>query len=255
MGPGGGMAQPPYLQGRKPMITPANGQPQIGAKAPQPMTQPMITPMASIVPGETRGPVAPVQPPKPQGNLANMATQIKKATSKPSMLSTFGKKIPAPNVTPITPAQQGATGNPLSPAGQSAYDVLKGDLEDQRRSAMSGAVADASARGVYYGTPLTTSQGDIQTQYLRGLGQLQAGVLGNEQQNEISRLQIASNLIGQNGVAQGGKIDPATLQMLGTLFAPRNGPTGPSITPAAPGTPGSQQEIDPLTGQPKQRTL
>lgn len=267
MGPGGGMAAPPYLQGRKPMITPAGGAPQIGAKAPQPLTQPMITPKQSVVPGETRPPaMMPSRVGMPQAqpsNMQNMAAQVLKP--KGSLFDQVLKpKVQPPNWNPITPKQGGlgvtaGTGapgatSPISPAGQSAYDVLKGDLEDQRRSAMSGAVSDASARGVYYGSPLTTSQGDIQTQYLRGLGQLQAGVLGNEQQNELSRLQIGAGLLNGAGQAQGGKIDPNVMQMIGGLFNPqaqRPGPTaayGPNNNPNTP-------EIDPVTGLPVQRKL
>lgn len=265
MGPGGGMAAPPYLQGRKPMITPAGGAPQIGAKAPQPMTQPMITPKQSVVPGETRPPaMMPTRMGMPQAqpnNVQNMAKQVLNPSGggfwdKAKAMINKPKATP-PNFTPVPqPSVTGATGgtSPISPAGQSAYNVLKGDLEDSRRSAMSGAVSDASSRGVYYGTPLTTSQGDIQTQYLRGLGQLQAGVLGNEQQNELSRLGIGANLLGQAGQAQGGKIDPQVMQMIGGLFNPQAQRPGP-ITPYGPNNNPNTPEIDPATGLPVQRKL
>lgn len=234
MGPGGGMAIPPYLQGRKPMITPMNQAGGGNIKPMQPMTQPMITPKATVMPGENlqqpQKPTAPaMQQPSNFQNMAKQASNLGTQDWKSVVGNSFGARptITPPSMTPTPQPGAGGT-SPISPAGQSAYDVLKGDLEDQRRSGMSNAVSDASARGVYYGSPLTTSQGDTETQYLRGLGQLQAGVLGNEQQNELSRLQIGAGLLGQTGAAQGGKIDPSVLQMMGSLFAPsaqRSGPT------------------------------
>src|SRR5574342_94934 len=139
-----------------------------------------------------------------------------------------------PGITPgpIQPPTGPAAPQQPAPA-QTLYEFFKKDLENQRRTAMSDAEANASRRGVFYGTPLTTSQGDIQTEFLRGLGQLQAGVLQNEQQNELQRLGLASNLLNQQGEAQAAGISPDIMQTIGSLLAPRQGPQGaaPGITP------------------------
>lgn len=222
----------------------------------------MITPKQSVVPGETKGAMAGIK-----GVFGGGGQQQQ---TLPGLLF----KRPGINPTPITPKQrifgQQPTPQPQTPGpghimppapqgmelgtgtnapggtpapgaqpegstSQKLYDYLKQDLEDNRRSAMSGAVSDASSRGVYYGTPLTTSQGDIQTQYLRGLGSLQAGVLQNEQGNELSRLGIASNLLNNAGQAQGGQIDPMVYQMMGQLFGQSGQPSGqPGATAPAP---------------------
>lgn len=244
-GPGGGMAIPPYLQGRKPV---AGG------------TQPMITPKQSIVPGETKPPQQGML-----GNAQNMFDKLKQPGGQQpggNLFDRFKPKPPGLGALPnqplatqpqpptmIQPKVQppqglqvnptGGTGTPAPDGGgstsQKLYDYLKQDLEDNRRTGMSNAVSDANSRGVYYGSPLTTSQGDIETQYLRGLGSLQAGVLQNEQGNELSRLQIASQLLSDAGQAQGGAIDPMVYQMMGQLFGQsptasgqRNGPSAPA---------------------------
>ena|SRR5437867_11243948 len=220
-GRGGGNALPPYLQGRSPL----------------PATQPMITPKATVMPGEVARPFGTFPN---RSNLANMAGQInRRARSAITPQDAFRRmqgKLTPPNWTPITPKQRGLEGNagPTANTPQTLYDFFKRDLEDQRRSALADTTSNAASRGVYYGTPLTTSQGDIQTQYLRGLGSLQAGVLQNEQQNELSRLGIAGNLLNSAQQAPGGQIDPAVYQMLGTLFgnsAVGGQRSGPMITP------------------------
>lgn len=142
--------------------------------------------------------------------------------------------VPRPTAPQITPASPGpAVPKPPAPA-QTLFEFFKGDLERQRKAALADAQADAARRGVFFGTPLTTSQGDIQTEFLRGLGSLQAGILQNEQQNELQRIALASGLLGQQGEAQAGGISPEVMQTIGALFAPRQGPTAPAITgPAA----------------------
>lgn len=158
----------------------------------RPVTQPIITPRPTVAPGEVRPAVQ-----------------------------------PRPLTPPAVPGAPGAV-KPQAPA-QTLYEYFKGDLERQRKAAMADTQTDASRRGVFYGSPLTTSQGDIQTEYLRGLGSLQAGILGNEQDLELRRLGLASGLLGQQGEAQAGGISPEVMQTIGSLLAPRRGPT---ITPA-----------------------
>jgi len=198
-GRGGGNAIPPYIQARQPFVNTISGA----------ATKPVITPKSAVVPGEAKKPLSLYQ----------------RLAQKPK------PKLPTLPITvqPNTPASA-----PQTPVPQTLYDFFKQDLENQRKSAMSGAVSDASARGVYYGTPLTTSQGDIQTEYLRGLGQLQSGVLQNEQQNELSRLGIAGNLLNSTPQVGGGGIDPAVFQMLGTLFGGNQAVAGQRTGPITP---------------------
>jgi len=219
-----------------------------------PATRPMITPKA-MAPGEVKqGPRAPIGMFAGQRALAGISPMgggIQPSRPGISPQDAFRKMqgkpaITPPNFTPITPKQRdlmgaggpAVVGQPApaeKPVPQTLYDFFKQDLEDQRRNAMADTTSNAASRGVYYGTPLTTSQGDIQTQYLRGLGQLQSGVLQNEQQNELSRLGLAGNLLNTAPQAPGGGIDPAVYQMLGTLFggnsAVSGDRSGPMISP------------------------
>lgn len=218
---GGGQALPPFLQGRT--ATPYRSPFQ---------TKPMITPKASIVPGETR----------PQ--------QYVKAPT------------PGPNITPAVAPQPGipaASAKANMNDTQTLFEFLKKDLENERNKALGNAQADASARGVYYGTPLTTSEGDINTSFLRGLGQLQSGIIQNDQQNQLARLGMASNLIGSpasfGDLASLGQGNPDVYSTIGSLFAGQQptAQTGPTITPAATPRPGpvlpfprGQQPIAPV---------
>lgn len=208
--PGGGNAAPGYLQVRTPMMN-------------QQGTQPVVTPKSTVVPGEV-GKTLQNIPQMPQRSMPQ-APQ-------------------APQGPPVTPAGQPpappqAGGNNL----QGLYNFFASDLQNQAKQAASNSIADASARGVYYGTPLTGSEADINTQYLRGLGQLQAGMYGNEQQNQLARLGLATQLAGMSGfnAPPSGQIDPNTYAMLGQLFGGGAGGTGstpvagarsgPAITP------------------------
>lgn len=56
-------------------------------------------------------------------------------------------------------------------------DQMSGNLNDERRMAEDRAKADASARGVYYGSPLTTSLGDIGERYLKAQSSGQTDLL------------------------------------------------------------------------------
>lgn len=193
----GGQANPPYLQHRKRLPRPVNGS----------TTAPVMTPGNYAAPGE---------------NSAQM-------TSSP------GLKLNPQPVQPQAPLTQagGAAPTPPQAGGNDlagTYDFFKSDLANQAKQAKSNAVADASARGVYYGTPLTGSEADIDTQYQRGLGQLQAGMYGNLQQDQLTRLGLATNLLGSNPSMPAGGIDPNMFSSLGQLFgtsaisAPRKSP-------------------------------
>jgi len=149
-----------------------------------------------------------------------------------------------PTGTQLQPAAPAAS---TTPGGSLAdvYKFFQSDLENQKNQALAGSRSDAAARGVFYGTPLTGSEADINTQYLRGLGQLQAGMYGNEQQNTNQRLQLATQLFGMGANGQPSAPGAMDFSGLASLFgpspavsAPRNGPaitpmqkTGDKITP------------------------
>lgn len=201
--PGGGAALPPYLQMRRPVAQPGTFGPPANYSPQQ--TQPVVTPKSTAVPGEVSAPKPQTQPGTPPA---------------------------APSQTAQAP--QGST--PPQAGGQTlgdVYNFFKSDLENERNQALAGSRADASARGVFYGTPLTGSEADINTQYLRGLGQLQSGMYGNEQQNQLARLGLAESLGWQNAFNQPPTPGPMDFSGLGALFAQGN-PTQqqtPAITP------------------------
>lgn len=191
----GGQANPSYLQMRSPSNPTGNG------------TRPVITP-------------------KPTGMGDTVAPSMPKPVSNQVMPQ--GLPQAGPN---ITPASGGA--QPPQAGGEDLnglYNFFKSDLQNQTKQAKSGAIADASARGVYYGTPLTGSEADIDTQYLRGLGQLQSGMYGNEQQDQLSRLGMATNLIGQSGANAPPVPGDLDLSSLGMLFgSSSNTPASPAV--------------------------
>lgn len=182
--------------------------------------QPMVTPKSTAVPGEVATP-----------------GQIPKQSQPPTQV---------PQVTPKAQAGQTPTGIPQA-GGQSMSDVynfFKSDLENQRKQAKAGAIADASARGVYYGTPLTGSEADIDTQFLRGLGQLQAGMYGNEQQNQLARLQLAATMLQGEPQANAGGINPSLYQMLGSLFGGSQAASGQRTGPTQAQPPLTKKTTD-----------
>jgi hypothetical protein len=212
----GGVQNPPYLQ----MRAPTGGPPGIGG---MPQSAPVITPRASA-PGDTVNP----QQPKPLPN-------------NPSVPPVSGGPPISPPPSNGTPPQAG--GNDLG----SLYKFFASDLANKTTQAKSNAISDASARGVYYGTPLTGSEADIDTQYLRGMGQLQSGMYGNEQQNQLARLGLATGLQSQGFMNAPSQPAPMDWSGFGALFgnqqpgqAPgtstRNGPviTPPSKNPNQP---------------------
>lgn len=202
---GGGQALPPYLQGRT-----------MADQSSPFQTKPMITPASSIVPGEVN-PKAPAGGSGVAGTLGGLAGANGQAG---------GAGAPQPT----------NPGN-AHPGPQTLYDFLKHDLEDQRKSAMANAETDASARGVYYGSPLTTSKGDIQTEFLKGMGTLDANMLQNEQSNERARTGQAISLLNGMPLSGAGGPDKDVLSQLGMLFGSSGNAgvagerTGPVITP------------------------
>lgn len=163
---------------------------------------------------------------------------------------------------PQTLGPQGYTGPKITPAPQAGgtnfkgvYDFLSSDLANQAKQAKSNAIADHAARGLYYSSPLSGSEADIDTQYLRGLGQLQAGMYGNLQQNELARLGIAANLIGPTSQNMPTMPEPMDFSDLGALFAnpssARTGPVGPAITPANPVSKPNTSGGKPIKQMPK----
>ena len=202
--PGGGAALPPYLQLRRPAANPWTGMGGIPSYPGQ-RTQPVVTPKSTAAPGE----VKPQTPPPAPSQTAQM---------------------PQGSATPAQPMSQ-----PPQAGGQTLGDVyrfFKSDLENQRNQALASTRADASARGVFYGTPLTGSEADINTQYLRGLGQLQAGMYGNEQQNMLARLGLAESLGWQGQMNQPPLPGGMDWSGLGALFAPNQPGTAAAKTPA-----------------------
>lgn len=254
---GGGQALPPFLQGR----TAANYRSPF-------QTRPMITPKASIVPGEVRPNIAPTNPfgIKPQTGAYNpVQGQYAGGVKGPNITPNINLKpnlptggLPGLNVQPTVPG-----GQPDAKANdtKTLFEFLKKDLENERNKALSGAQSDAASRGVYYGTPLTTSEGDINTSFLRGLGQLQAGMIQNQDQNELAKLGLATNLIGSpasySELANTGAPNPDVYSTIGSLFAGQQAPNaGPQITPNAPGAPGAavQKPVgQPIQSQPTQQ--
>ena len=197
----GGNQQPGYLQMRAP-TGPAGG-----------ATQPVVTPKPGVM-GDSVNP---------------------KPVSTTTMNMQPGSIPGQPPITPAgtNPPQQGGT------TLGDVYSFFKSDLQNEAKQKTSNSIADASARGVYYGTPLTGSEADINTQYLRGLGQLQSGMYGNEQSNQLARLGMASGLLNSASVNAPPAPGPLDLSGLGALFASNNpanpnvnGPrNGPVITP------------------------
>jgi len=113
------------------------------------------------------------------------------------------------------------------------FKFFKQDLENARQRSLGQTRASAANRGVFYGTPLTTSEGDIETSFLRGLGQLQSGIFQGEQQNELARLGLASNLLGQLPQQFQGPEDATAnaFTQLGALFGPRANVAGAASLP------------------------
>lgn len=107
-----------------------------------------------------------------------------------------GEPPPVQKFPPVPPGDTGiGSGNPW----QMQYDAAKGALEAETKTKMAGAITDAQKRGVYYGTPLTTSQGDMNSDYLRSLASLQADTAKNYMDDQFRRQALAAQLMQQQG--------------------------------------------------------
>lgn len=190
----------------KPQITPAGTQPPIqgvmgfGDPGNGDPSNPGYYPPDQQQPGGNGGGAQP--PITPKGNPGDPAQQ-------PQQPPGGGQQPP--------PSQPGQ-GPGLNP-WQAQYDVAKKSLEAETNNKLSGAITDAQKRGVYYGTPLTTSQGDINSDFLRGLGGLQADTMKNYMDDQFRRQALAAQMIasGQDGTAAG--YDPAGWEALSKYFA------------------------------------
>lgn len=76
------------------------------------------------------------------------------------------------------------------------------ELEDKRNLSEQQAKIDAMNRGVYYGTPLTNSLGDIGERYNRGLGDMETKLVADNAANMERDRQAAIQQILQYGQLQ-----------------------------------------------------
>jgi hypothetical protein len=176
----------------------------------QPAVQPLLPPVGINTPpgivGASGGPSPTLEQPRIPGMIT--PNPLEKGTPRPPIfdqpivgtnpLGPGGNNPPAapggPSAQPpITP--NGGPGGPSAPNAQTLFDFFKKDLENERDRSLGRTRASAASRGVFYGSPLTTSEGDIETSYNRGLGQLQAGILQNENQNELQRMQMVMQML------------------------------------------------------------
>lgn len=254
---GGGDARPPYLQMRTP-ITPKIGEVNRPGlmdalnKSRQGFgTRPVVTPKSTAMPGEVAD-KRPGQGSRSEGMPGFYGSEQGSqfgGGQKPNI----GPR-PDSGITTDMGLRESMRKEKEKANQQRAYGLgdlykfFKTDLDEQRKSAMSGAVADAARRGVYYGSPLTTSQGDIESQYLRGLGQLQSGIFQGEQQDELSRLGLATNLLGMGGDFMPSAGESPDLGYLGQMFSSGANKQQPAITP-------KQQELTKQGGQLRPKTV
>jgi hypothetical protein len=75
-------------------------------------------------------------------------------------------------------------------------------LDDERKLAEDRATADAAKRGVYHGTPLTNSLGDIGERYLRGGADLETNIDRDQAQNFQNDRMNALKMIFEYGANQ-----------------------------------------------------
>jgi hypothetical protein len=70
-----------------------------------------------------------------------------------------------------------------------------GRLQDEQKLGEQRAIADAAKRGVYYGTPLTNSLGDLGERYQRGLGDLETNIQRDQAQRAMEDKQRVIEMI------------------------------------------------------------
>lgn len=134
------------------------------------------------------------------------------------------------------------------PAADSIFKHFSRNLEDTAKLKGSDAIADASRRGVYYGTPLTTSLGNIDTELQRGKADLATNVLFSAAQTGMQDNQLGiDNAFRFGELARSGELQDrefaalmAQLGMAGELtpgqalasYGPIQQPQGSSLDPA-----------------------
>ena len=241
---GGGEALPAYLQART-MLGPtgAKSAPIVTPKpsvAPNEVAQASQSQMANVAPAAASVPGAQSTQGQPQGQPlgdsgAGVKPQAMPQAQTPGAISiphggfhgtiefakwmketwpklkAMGYTLDAKHYLAIPPASnQGNWGDP-----QKTYDYLKGELQNATNDRKADATTDAAKRGVFYGTPLTGSYADIDTQYLKGLGSLDAAMWEKSSALQMQKLALAAQLIPQ---MRGGNFDPTTLALLGQLW-------------------------------------
>lgn len=238
---GGGSNLPTFPQTRIPQpSTAAPGQPV--TQGAQPVVQsPAMTPQEPMTTGGSMAPLAP--PTAPNIGLAGGGGQmpLQAPTAVPGLPQPGGQiPLQAPMATPapttptaLSPRQQSAV--PLSALGgyieqqlgspsrfdlpvvQNAFNFLAGDLDRQAAARNEQLRADAAARGVFYGSPLTTSQGDLATELQRGKGSLATQLLLNQAQTAGQDMNSAISNAMQFGQNQLGAQQFAAQMGLGAL--------------------------------------
>jgi len=193
--------------------------PQPQAPVPQPQVQPQVQPPGIQQPVAAQQPLQPLQLPQfdrfgqptpqggpvaglpptltPQGGNVNPQLGAGSTTG-----STIGGQPDDPTgllgTNPLVPQGTEAIGlgnlgglierqlaNPSafgSSQVQDAFKGLVGQLDESAETANQRAIADAQSRGVFFGSPLTTSQGDIATQLQDAKGNLATQLLLNQAQ-------------------------------------------------------------------------
>ena len=207
--PGGGDAKPPYLQMRKPLL------PKPNAVRPSPFGGGMF--------GKAK-----------QGIWDIMGKKARQTSTRPVV-------TPKSTAVPGEVAQTPAGTAPVQPAAAKKpygladfYNQMKGDLVAEKNKALGETRAGAESRGLFYGSDLTGSEGNINAQFLRSLGALDADIFGRQQEDQRARLAMAANLGWQDQMNQPPIPGPVDFGALGSIFgntpvaAPRSGPV---ITP------------------------
>ncbi len=157
-------------------------QPRIAAPAPAPAPTPQQAPPPPP-PQQTTPPPAQVTLPPPAPAPAPQVAPAQNAQPPNAIpLSGLGGLLERQLANPSRYGQEEA---------KKTYEYLSQNLEDQAKQAEQGAIANAASRGVYYGSPLTTSLGDIGTQLMRGKGDLAAQIAREQALTEGTDRQAA----------------------------------------------------------------
>lgn len=204
--------------GPSPVITPANAATPPGTL---PNRQPSGTGLGAPTNGATQ---VPLPPPITDGGAAPTPGGAPGITPFAGTQASVTPPVNADG-SAGTPTAASSSGNPDLDA---TFNYFKSQLDAQRNTALQNSITDAQSRGVYYGTPLTTSQGDIQTSYLQGLGSLEANMFNQQQQNQLGQEQLAVQLVNGTPMAQPQSGAGSTMSALGSAFAGQGVPTASS---------------------------